>query len=212
MPHTWVLTRRRFGALAATAAAFGSVPPAVAAASGADVRGRFPDLAFTMTRASDGKIVTAADFRGRVAILYFGFTRCPDTCPTTMQNAARVLQQLGPLAQRLRVLFVTVDLAYDTLPRLKAWLAGFGSPPQIDGLRGTPAQLAALAKRYAVGYTAASRPDAPDPVAKISHTAAVYLFDDQGRVQRIVGQMALASADIQGIAAGLEPLARRASG
>ena len=212
MPITSILTRRHFAMLAATGAAFGSVPPAVAAESGTDVRGRFPDLAFTMSRASDGKNVTQADFRGRIVILYFGFTRCPDACPLTMQNAALLLRQLGPLAQRVRVLFVTVDLAYDTPPRLKAYLAGFGTPPEIDGLRGTPVQLAALARRYAVGYTAPKRPDAPDPVSKISHTAAVYLFDDQGRVQRIVGQMALASADIPGIAAALEPLARRASG
>jgi protein SCO1 len=210
MLRSSALTRRRFGLLAATAAALG--PVAAEAATGFDVRGQFPDLAFTMIRASDGKAVTAADYRGRIVILYFGFTRCPDTCPMTMQNAARVLGQMGPLAQRLRVLFVTVDLAYDTLPRLKTYLAGFASPPQIDGLRGTRAELAALTRRYGVGYGAPSRPDAADPVSKISHTAAVYLFDAQGRVRQIVGQMAQASADISAIAADLEPLARRASG
>jgi protein SCO1 len=116
-----VLTRRRFGLVVGAGAMFSLSPTGEAATPrSVDVQGQFPSLAFTMTRSSDGALVTAADFYGRVVILYFGFTRCPDTCPLTMQNAARVLQKLGPLASRVRVLFVTVDLAYDTVPRLKA--------------------------------------------------------------------------------------------
>jgi protein SCO1/2 len=205
-----MLTRRHFGLLVGTAAALRLAPAAAAAAPGVDVRGQFPDLDFTMTRSSDGKIVTAADFRSHIVILYFGFTRCPDTCPLTMQNAARVLHQMGPLARRIRVLFVTIDLAYDTLPRLKAYLSNFGGPPEIDGLRGTPEQLALLAQRYGVEYEAPSSPDAPDPIAKVSHTAAVYLFDAQGRIRQILGTISLASANIPAIAADLERLARRA--
>ena len=114
------------------------------------VRGEFPNLALTMTRSSDGAVVTAADFYGRVVILYFGFTRCSEICPFTMHNTARVLQKMGPLASRVRVPFVTVDLAYDTVPRLKTYLANFGKPPGIDGLHGTPDQLAVLARRCRV--------------------------------------------------------------
>lgn len=202
-------TRRRFGLLVGGAAVLRLAPAAAEAAPAVDVRGQFPDLALTMTRSSDGKIVTAADFRSHIVILYFGFTRCPDVCPLTMQNAARVLHRMGPLAQRIRVLFVTVDLAYDTLPRLKAYLADFGGPPEIDGLRGTPEQLTVLAQRYAVEYEAPSSPDAPDPIAKISHTAAVYLFDGEGRIQQILSTISLASADIPAIAADLERLARQ---
>lgn len=174
------------------------------------VAGSFPDLAFTMQRSSDGKTVTAADFRGKVVILYFGFTRCPDICPLTMQNGARILHRMGALASRMRVLFVTIDLDYDTLPRLKTYLAGFGSPPEIDGLRGTPEELARLARRYAVGYQAPTSADAPDPVSKITHTSAVYLFDARGRAEQILTTMGTAAADIPAITADLEPFARRA--
>ncbi|MGH7082800.1 MAG: SCO family protein [Acetobacteraceae bacterium] len=174
------------------------------------VAGAFPNLAFTMQRSSDGKNVTAADFHGKVVILYFGFTRCPDICPLTMQNAARILHGMGPLASRMRVLFVTIDLDYDTLPRLKTYLAGFGAPPEIDGLRGTPAELARLAHRYAVGYKAPTSPDAPDPVSKISHSSAVYLFDASGRAEQILSTMSAADADIPALADDLKPFARRA--
>jgi protein SCO1/2 len=206
-------TRRRFGLLLASAAAIPVVPTLAATLSpGGSVQGLFPNLAFTMTRASDGKVVTAADYRGDVAVVYFGFTRCPDTCPLTMQNAARVLAKMGPLAHRVRVLFVTVDLAYDSLPRLKSYLANFGNPPEFDGLRGTPAQLAAFAKRYAVAYKAPTRPDAPDPISKISHSAAVYLFDAQGRAQQILGRLGTAKPAIAATATDLDRFARRAQG
>jgi protein SCO1 len=205
------LTRRRSLALGAAVALAAGRPSARAeVAPGVSVKGEFPDLAFTMTRSSDGKTVTAADYRGYAVILYFGFTRCPDTCPLTMQNAAQVLHRMGPLARRMRVLFVTVDLAYDTTARLKSFLDHFAAPPEIDGLRGTPLELAALAKRYAVQYQAPSNPDAPDPVSKITHSAAVYVFDARGRAAQILDTMGLATADIPAIAADLDPFARQA--
>ncbi len=190
--------------LAGGASAIAGLAPAVS------VAGAFPNLAFTMQRSSDGKTVTAADYRGQVVILYFGFTRCPDICPLTMQNAARVLARMGALASRMRVLFVTIDLDYDTLPRLKSYLANFGAPPEIDGLRGTPAELAHLARRYAVEYQAPASPDAPDPVSKITHSSAVYVFDSRGRAEQILSTMGGAGADIPAITADLEPFARRA--
>jgi len=207
------LTRRRFGLLLGGAAALPLAPAFAAGFSpGIDVQGQLPNLAFTMRRSSDDKVVTAADYRSRVVVLYFGFTRCPDTCPLTMQNAARVLDQMGLLADRMRVLFVTIDPAYDTVPRLKTYLTNFGKPPEIDGLRGTPDQLAALAKRYGVAYQAPTSPDAPDPISKISHSSAVYLFDAEGRVQQILGRLGVANVDIAATATDLERFARRAPG
>src|SRR5215469_1332324 len=208
---TTSLTRRRFGLLLGSAAALPLAPAFAAGLSpGVNVQGQLPNLAFTMTRSSDGKLVSATDYRNRVVILYFGFTRCPDTCPLTMQNAARALDQMGPLADRMRVLFVTVDLGYDTLPRLKTYLTNFDKPPEFDGLRGTPDQLAALAKRYGVAYQAPTGPMASDPASKISHGSADYLFDAQGRVQQILGRLGAANADIAATATDLEQFARRA--
>ncbi|MGC8468387.1 MAG: SCO family protein [Acetobacteraceae bacterium] len=163
---------------------------AKAAWHGTNVTGAFADLAFTMTRSSDGKTVTAADYRGKVVVVYFGFTRCPDTCPLTMFNIARALRHMSPAAARkMAVLFVTIDLAYDTLPRLKAYMAKFGPAPQFDGLRGTPAELSTMAKRYDVSYTAPSNAASPDPVAAISHSAAVYAFDPRGRARLLLGML-----------------------
>lgn len=154
-----------------------------------DLAGHMPPLEFRMQDVEDGKTVTAADFRGHPVILYFGFTRCPDTCPLTMQNAARLVRKLGTRGAHVRVLFVTVDLEYDTAPRLKAFMAQFGKPPVFTGLRGTPADLQAAAKRYGVFYQAPTGPDSPDPVSAIGHSDATYLFAPNGAAAALLSAL-----------------------
>lgn len=166
------------------------------------VRGQLRPLAFTMTRTSDGGNVTAASYRGDVVLLYFGFTRCPDTCALTTYNAARLLTLLGKNANRVRFLFVTIDLAHDTVPILRHYLAEFGPSPGIDGLHGTPAQLSTLARRYFVYYHAPTNPNSPDPVSGIVHASGVYLFGPDGTAEDIVSDLGSGSA-------GLHQLARR---
>ena len=116
-----------------------------------DISGSSPSLEFAMTRASDGRQVTQADYRGLIVMLYFGYTFCPDVCPTTLTNVADVLKRLGPDAERVRLLFVTVDPDRDTLPVLREYVKNFA--PQIDGLRGDADQIAALARRYRLAYS-----------------------------------------------------------
>lgn len=153
------------------------------------LNGTLPDLAFRMTRVSDNQPVTARDYRGDVVIMYFGFTRCSDSCPLTTLNAARLFGLLGKDRAHTRFLFVTVDPVHDTPLRLRHYLAKFGPPPSIDGLYGTSAQLHALAERYAVYFTAPTGPDSPDPVSKIQHSDAVYLFGPQGRALALVNNL-----------------------
>lgn len=162
----------------------------------ADVTGQLPDLKFTMNLSSTGELVTEEHFAGHPVILYFGFTRCTDTCPLTMENAARLVRKMGPNGQKLRVLFVTIDPVYDTLPRLKTYMANFGAPPVIDGLRGTNEQLAAFAKRYGVEYTSVTNADTPDPVANITHSIAVYGFGPTGQARYILGTLAEGKPDL----------------
>ncbi|MDA8051700.1 MAG: SCO family protein [Rhodospirillales bacterium] len=210
MNQSALLPRRHFAVLIAAASlAF----PQLAAAGfppGSDITGRLPDLAFDMTRSSDGKRVTAAGYRGKVVVLFFGFTRCPDVCPLTVHNMAMILQRMGPLAGEMRFLFITIDLAHDTLPRLKRFLANFGPPPEIDGLHGTPAELAALAKRYYVQYQAPSGPNSPDPVSKITHISCIYVFGPHGRVRYLVNDFAGSNLDFAAMTAGFDRLAKAA--
>jgi protein SCO1/2 len=174
------LRAQAFAATDDTIVQAGQTPPYV------KLDGHMPPLRFQMQLASTGKTVTEANFMGHPVILYFGFTRCPDSCPLTMQHAAQIELRLGAKGKELRVLFVTVDLAHDTIPRLKRFMAKFGPPPVFDALRGTPAALAALAHRYGVMYQAPSGADSADPVSGIGHSDATYLFGPDGKAIAIL--------------------------
>ena len=143
-----------------------------------DVTGALPALDFALTRANDGRAVGAGDYRGKVAILYFGYTHCPDICPTTLANLAEMLSKLGPKANDVRVLFVTVDPERDTLATMKGYVHSFA--PQVDGLRGTPDELTALTRRYRVAFSVTA-----GPPYEVMHSNAVFFFDRTGRARLV---------------------------
>jgi protein SCO1 len=143
-----------------------------------NITGSMPDLSFRMERASDGLKVTQEDYRGRVVLVYFGYTHCPDVCPATLANLADVLKRLGRDAEKVRVLFVTVDPDRDTTDVLKQYAAAFA--PQVDGLRGSDNALADLARRYRVAYAVAKTPE-----YAVTHTSAVFVFDARGRARLV---------------------------
>ena len=143
-----------------------------------DVRGHLPDLRFHLVN-DLGQPVTGASYRGKVVLLYFGYTHCPDVCPTTLAHLTVVLQNLGPLAQHVRVLFVSVDPKRDTPALLRAYTSAFG--PHIIGLTGTPEAIARVAKRYRVAYSY-GKPDAQGNYV-VNHSAAIFIFDARGRAR-----------------------------
>jgi protein SCO1 len=177
--------------------------PALAAAwHNIDVAGDVPPLAFTMTDATTGKPVTAADFRGKLVMLYLGYTMCPDVCPLTLQNVATILKKLGPTADDVRLLFVTVDPNRDTLPVLRQYTALFA--PQIVGLRGSADQLAQLARRYRLVYSVS--PASKTHPYQVTHSSAIYVFDQDGRPRLLVPSLATTTPDLAGTADDLRRL------
>lgn len=169
-----------------------------------DITGALPDLQFSMTRAKDDKAVTAADYRGKVTLLYFGYTFCPDICPTTMANVARILEGLGNHAKEVRVLFVTVDPDRDTLKILNQYTNAFA--PQVDGLRGTADQLAALARRYRIAYSV--KPSSDPTKYEVTHSSAIYVFDQKGTVRLLISSLGTAKPDIKGATEDIRRLLR----
>lgn len=171
---------------------------------GTDIAGSLPTLRFTMTRARDHKVVTAADYRGKVTLLYFGYTFCPDVCPTTLSNVSEAVRKLGPAASAVRVLFVTVDPDRDTLPVLKRYGEAFGE--QVDTLRGDPNELVALARRYRVAYSVtpatATRP------YDVTHSSGIYVFDRRGAPRLLISSLSRDKPDIPGTIDDLRALLR----
>lgn len=172
-----------------------------------DISGNSPALEFAMTRASDGRRVTQADYRGRIVMLYFGYTFCPDVCPTTLTNVADILKRLGPDAERVRLLFVTVDPDRDTLPVLADYVKNFA--PQIDGLRGNSDQIASLARRYRVVYSVT--PATNTHPYEVTHGSAIYVFDAAGAARLLIPSLGFTAGDIAGVTADLRRLAEDAN-
>lgn len=167
-----------------------------------DVSGSLPALDLAMTRAGDGKSVTAASYLGRVVLLYFGYTNCPDICPTTLSNAAEILTRLGPEAKHVALLFVTVDPTRDTPAVLAQYVKNFA--PEFEGLRGTPDQLAALARRYHVAYSVTPAHDGKP--YEVTHSPAIYVFDGSGAARLIIATLGTNKPDIDGVVSDLRRL------
>lgn len=127
----------------------------------------------------NGQARRLADFKGKVVILFFGYTQCPDVCPTTLSSMREVLNQLGPDASKVQVLFATLDPARDTAELLAQYVPQFH--PSFIGLRGDDATMAALAKDFKVFYS--KQPGANASTYTIDHSTGSYAFDPQGRLR-----------------------------
>jgi protein SCO1/2 len=132
---------------------------------------------FTL-QGGNGQQVTDRTFRGKYMLVYFGYTFCPDVCPTTLNEVADAMDKLGPKADRVQPIFISVDPKRDTPEVVKQYAAAFGS--RLIGLTGTAEQIAAVAKEYRVYY--AERRTGPGPNDySMDHSSVLYLMDPDGK-------------------------------
>ncbi len=127
-----------------------------------------------------GKPRTLADFRGRLVVLTFGFTHCPDICPTILADLAGVLRGLGQDAERVQVLFVTVDPERDTPELLARYVAAFDA--RFLGLHGNAEATARAAKEFRIFYEKRKSGES----YSVDHSAQSYVVDAQGRLRLFV--------------------------
>jgi protein SCO1 len=126
-----------------------------------------------------GKERTMADFRGKVVAIFFGFTFCPDVCPTTLSDMRQVTKQLGKDADKLQVLFVTVDPKRDTAEVLAKYVPSFGAT--FLGLYGDDAATKQVVKDFKI--VARVVPGLTPDSYTVDHTAGTLIFDTQGRLR-----------------------------
>ncbi len=143
-----------------------------------DVTGSSLGREFTLTDHT-GKTRTLADFRGKAVAVFFGYTQCPDVCPTTLATLAAAMKELGPDADRVQVLFVTVDPERDTQELLSHYVPAFDK--RFLGLYGDAAATERVAKEFRIIY---QKQPGPTPGSyTVDHSAGVYIFDPQGRLR-----------------------------
>ena len=125
----------------------------------------------------NGKRRRLEDFRGKVVLIFFGYTRCPDVCPTTLSRMARVMQLLGPDADRAQVLWVTVDPLRDKPALLRNYVPRFDA--RFIALRGSPSKTAQLAHDFHVDYEILNF----QGTVLVDHSAFGYLIDPSGETR-----------------------------
>jgi protein SCO1 len=138
------------------------------------------DRPFELTNQS-GEQVSDKTFRGKWLLVYFGFTSCADVCPASMTELAEALRLLGADAERLRVVFITVDPERDSPGVLSRYLANFSA--SFTGLTGTRAQIAQVLATF--DAYAAAEPNGGDGY-RVGHSSSFYLLDPGGHFQRRV--------------------------
>ena len=116
-----------------------------------------------------------ADFKGKAVVLFFGYTQCPDICPTTLGKMKIVMDKLGADADKVRVVFITVDPERDTPEVLKAYMAAFN--PSFIGAYTDPDNTKKMAKQFQVVY----EKEGAGPNYIVNHTANLYLLDENGK-------------------------------
>ncbi|WP_043337610.1 SCO family protein [Belnapia moabensis] len=135
---------------------------------------------FSLTDQS-GKPVTERDYAGGWMLIYFGYSFCPDVCPTELGTMAAALDQLGPAGAKVVPVFITVDPQRDTPEHLTDYVGRFH--PRMQGLTGTPEQVAEAARRFRVYYSKVQRPEMTDYL--MDHSSFIYLVGPDAKVRSL---------------------------
>jgi protein SCO1 len=123
-----------------------------------------------------GKPVSDRDYLGKSTLVFFGFTNCPNVCPSTLLEITNQLESLGPDADRLNVLFITVDPERDTPQQLALYRSSFDH--RITGLSGSPENILAAEKAY---HIYAKKIPLDDGGYTMDHTATVAMMNSKGQ-------------------------------
>ncbi|QQR35763.1 SCO family protein [Devosia oryziradicis] len=133
---------------------------------------------------TQGGTFTQDSLKGTPSLIFFGYTFCPDVCPTTLAETTAWRAQLGLTPEQLRIIFVTVDPARDTLDTVKGYVEGFD--PSIIGLVGDEAQTEAVKRAFGVVGERADGFAADDPYYLVDHTALTFLIGADGAFEGTV--------------------------
>ena len=137
-----------------------------------------PALDFVLTQADGGEF-RLYDLKGRIVLLFFGYTSCPDVCPTTLAEMKLLMNELGDAAERVQVVFISVDPDRDTPDKIQAYASNFY--PTFLGLTGSQTELEPVWQGYSI-FREEVQSDSAFGVI-VNHTARLFLVDAQSNMR-----------------------------
>jgi cytochrome oxidase Cu insertion factor (SCO1/SenC/PrrC family) len=133
-----------------------------------------------------GQQMSLSQFRGRVVMLSFEDSECTTVCPLTTQSMVLAKELLGKAGTSVQLLGVDANPDAIKVADVMDYSRVHGMINQWDFLTGSLTQLRSVWKAYNIDVQIES--------GQIDHTPALYLIDQQGRLQKVyLTQMAYSS-------------------
>ena len=129
---------------------------------------------FTLTDQT-GRQRSDTEFRGKLMVVYFGYTYCPDVCPADLMAITQALEALGPAAEAVQPIFITIDPERDTSV-LAEYVSAFHR--SLVGLTGSAEQIRSVANAYKAFYVKVR--DERSGEYSLDHAGVIYLMGRNG--------------------------------
>lgn len=135
--------------------------------------------AVSLREAGSGKKVSLKASPGKFRLAYFGYLSCPDVCPTSMADLKQAMEKQPKADQgKLTPSFITVDAGRDTEQKLQEYMKLFF--PASQNFRPQRQELKQAEREFGADSRIGKKNRQGE--YEVSHSAYIYLVDDQGRV------------------------------
>jgi protein SCO1/2 len=150
-----------------------------------DISKAFPDMSNVFERVDfynkDNKFEKFNGYEDKVLLVFFGYTHCPDVCPTTVLDMARVMKGLGDQSENLLPIFISVDYDRDDYNKVRDYVDFFDS--RIAALTSDKKNIDMLTKYFKTKYEFV---DPKDKGYIVEHSSNIYVLDKKLQVRQII--------------------------
>ena len=150
-----------------------------------DISKAFPDMSNVFEQVDfynkDNKFEKFNDYEDKVLLVFFGYTHCPDVCPTTVLDMARVMKGLGDQSENVLPIFISVDYDRDDYNKVRDYVDFFDS--RIAALTSDKKNIDMLTKYFKTKYEFV---DPKDKGYIVEHSSNIYVLDKKLQVKQII--------------------------
>lgn len=150
-----------------------------------DISKAFPDMSNVFERVDfynkDNNFEKFNGYEDKVLLIFFGYTHCPDVCPTTVLDMARVMKGLGDQSENVLPIFISVDYDRDDYNKVRDYVDFFDS--RIAALTSDKKNIDMLTKYFKTKYEFV---DPKDKGYIVEHSSNIYVLDKKLQVRQII--------------------------
>ena len=150
-----------------------------------DISKAFPDMSNVFEQVDfynkDNNFEKFNGYEDKVLLVFFGYTHCPDVCPTTVLDMARVMKGLGNQSENVLPIFISVDYDRDNYNKVRDYVDFFDR--RIAALTSDKKNIDMLTKYFKTKYEFV---DPKDKGYIVEHSSNIYVLDKNLQVRQII--------------------------